>query len=315
MTLNKWHRTGIALSVLWATGGWVYQHNADLKRVSDSGALFHRLCTDTQELKHVLNPSECEAKRKEAEAIEAKGDTGNALIFALCPIPFFWLTAYVFIYFVRAQIVGFRAVVPWRTLTRLRKGFAAICVAFGGTALFFTTLTVTNLYIDSKVPVSPEPSLMVTRGGNGYVQAKGTWTTDNAQWGSINAEASPLQTSRILCTRDEGHCVEARASIGGTVLFADAAEYEIESWTENEVGFKSEELCYTEHFKINIAMQSVEGYGAFDEPTNELCKQNAAKWDGKPWSFRMRPGFEVYWSLHQAARPYLLRVVHALFGN
>ena len=315
MTLNKWHRTGIVLSVLWAAGAWFYQHNADLKRVSDSGAWSYRICTDTQELKHISNPAECEAKRKETEAISAKDNTGSALIIALCPIPFYWLTAYILIYFVRAQIVGLRAVVPWRTLTRLRKCFVAICVAFAGTVLFIAAVTVTNLYVDSKVPVSLGPELMVTEGGDGFVEATGTWITDNVQWGSVNTGTNPLQTSRIICRRDGGRCVEARAYIYNSTLFADATEYEIESWAANQVGFKNEELCYTEHFKMNIATQSVEGYGVFDKPTNDLCKQNAAKWDGKPWSFRMRPGFEVYWSLHQAARPYLLRVVHALFGN
>lgn len=57
MLLNGWLRLGIALSIMWAIGAAIYQHNADVERADNFVKWSDRVCHDTKAKKHVANHS------------------------------------------------------------------------------------------------------------------------------------------------------------------------------------------------------------------------------------------------------------------
>jgi len=166
MRLNGWVRIGLVLSILWAVGAAIYQRNADVDRAEESAKLTHQICVDTKALKHDTNLASCEREREGAMAIWLSGSWGNVVFMALAPVPLGWLAVFSLIYFGRAQVIGFRAVVPWATLNWPKKAFVTGCVLFSSIAMLFGILSVLNSYVDAKVPVALAPGVSVVEGGD-----------------------------------------------------------------------------------------------------------------------------------------------------
>jgi hypothetical protein len=89
-----------------------------------------------------------------------------------------------------------------------------------------------NLYVDTKVRVSPGPFLDVIKTGENLVTVEGTWTRTDLTNDTI---ANPLQTSKIECNKDEKRCIEALASVSESTLMSEVVEYDIQSWTPDAI--------------------------------------------------------------------------------
>src|SRR5438270_10567228 len=105
-------------------------------------------------------------------------------------------------------------------------------------------IAVMNLYVYTKVPVSLNPFLDVVNLNN-FVTVSGTWTRSDLTNDTI---MSPLQTSKIECSKAENRCTEALASVSGNALMAEVVDYDIRSWTPAAIVLRKDSLCATELF-------------------------------------------------------------------
>ncbi|SEI20999.1 hypothetical protein [Paraburkholderia hospita] len=316
--LAAWQKVGIVLSIAWATGAAVHTHNRDLQDAQSSASYAYHVCADSKDLAHSADLSECGKEKSDAVAMSMQGDTADAAIVALAPLPFAWIFAYVLIGLGRALAIGLPVVLPWKSMSRPRKVFV---VAGGlvsvGTALFGLTYLM-GLYVDTRVPVSPGPSKAIVIDQGDSVIAEGTWTREGPL-GDGSKLGDPLQTSKITCTKADNRCAEARAEITGegtNVLLVDQMDYDIESWTPTTIVFVNETPCIRETYTIDRQTHSVNGVGINLHSDAKMCNMRVtAETTEDRWEYHLGDGFKVYWDLHQKARPALLRIVQAFFGN
>jgi hypothetical protein len=310
--LSGWQRAGIVLSILWAIGAGRYAHNSDLEGAKNFANLAYKNCTNQKLLAHDNDLSSCEQQREANIAKWLKDGKSNANIafLALAPIPFGWLAGFIFLYIVRAQVAGFKAVVPWATLSRWKKLLVVFCAFASLAAILLCVMTVLNLYVDTKVPVALSTFKDVTKVGDDYVTAEGTWTRTDLTDDTI---ANPLQTSKIECMKQEGKCVEAKAYVTGNLLVPDIERYDIRSWTGDSVVFVDEGDCSVTVYTIDLNTQTVSGAGHLTNQDTIPCKMNFKSKDN--WSLLLTNGFNVYWEQRKNARSVLLRLIQAAFGN
>jgi hypothetical protein len=305
------HWFGIVLSIAWAVGAGVHTRNDDAERAENFAAFAYRTCSTTKAQHHDADISSCQKEREDNLRTWMKNSDANVAFAALVPIPFGWLAGFILLYVGRAQVVGFKAVVPWRSLGRLKKAFVVFCVLASGATVVCGLVVLMNRYVDTEVPVLLGESAMVVKTGDDLVSVRGTWTRSGATEGS--AMANPLQTSSIECNRGEHRCAEARAYVSGNVLFADLLEYDLDSWTKSAIVLKNEGLCASEVFTIDLNTEAVSGAGHRINGDQPFCKMLGSGEEN--WSYRLSNGFPVYWELRKKARPLPLRVIQTLLGN
>lgn len=226
--LNGWQRIGIVLSILWALCAGIHTHNTDVKSANDAAALTYKVCTYSQMVAHDSNLSSCDQKREETLATYRKSNSGNAMFVALAPIPFFWVITFILLHVWRAQVIGFRAIVPWAAIGWSKKLFVVFCSLISFLIVIFGITDVLNLYVDTQVPVMLSPFLDVIPSVDNFVTVNGTWTRTDLTDDSI---ANPLQTSHIECNKEEKKCTEAAASVSSGnvhVLSIDLKTYDIQ---------------------------------------------------------------------------------------
>jgi hypothetical protein len=300
----------VTLSLVWAVSEGIHTHNADVERAEHFATFAYKVCTDGKALKHDADPASCEAERKKNLATWMDHSNANVAAAALIPIPFAWLTAFILLYFFRAQRIGFRAVVPWATFAALKKVFVVFCVLFSAAALLFGFVVIMNLYVDTNVPVALTPFVDVIATGDNLVTVSGTWMRPDLVGDTI---MNPLQTSKIECSKAENRCTEALASVSGNTLMADVVNYDIQSWTQDAIVLRRDSLCATELFTIDLNTKAVSGAGHRNNDYPMLCKTETS--DKAEWTYQLTNGFNIYWGLRQKARPLVLRVIQSTFGN
>jgi hypothetical protein len=214
----------IALSLTWAIGAGVHTHNADIERAENFVKFAYNTCTYGKEVNHDTDLSSCDAERAKNFRTWMEGSNANVAITSLAPIPSAWLAGFILLYVGRAQLLGFRAAVPWVTLTRIRKLFVVFCVLVSVASIFFGVVMLLNLYVDTKVRVTPSPFVDVIKTGEDLVTVEGTWTRTDLTDDTI---ANPLQTSKIQCSKAENRCTEALASVSESTLMSELVEYDI----------------------------------------------------------------------------------------
>lgn len=315
MSQYRWSKTWIALgiivSIVWAMGAWHHSQESARESAQSFGALTYKVCANQQLLAHDTNTAQCEHKRDQSvnKWLRDGHHTANSLFIALVPIPFIWLIGIILLYFMRAQIAGFRQVLPWSGLNVFKRIFLVICACFSCAVVLFGVLAVLNMYTDSKVPISPQTQVDVT-GGNDIATAHGTWVRTDLTGDSI---ANPLQTSRIKCYRLQAKCIEATAFVSGTLLDTELHTFDVEKWTADVIVFTDQDLCATTVYTIDLRTNVVSGAGHLSNQDSTLCKMN---FKGKDrWSLLLSNGFDVYWKLREQARPWPLRAIQGLFGN
>ena len=299
----------IVLSMIWAFGAALHTHTADVRQAETSAEYSYKVCSFGKAVHHDTDLTSCDAERAKTFNLWMEHSTANAAIVALAPIPFAWLGGFILLYVARAQIAGFRAVLPWTSLTRWKKLFVAFCALTSFATLLVGVVMILNLYVDNKVPVSPSPFLDVTQFGD-LVTVAGTWTRSDLTDDTI---MNPLQTSKIECNKGKAQCVEALASVSGTVLIADVVDYDIQSWTPSAIVLRRDYPCATELFTIDLNTKAVTGAGHAINGNDPQCKMNERAKSN--WTYQLSRGFNVYWGLRQKARPLLLRLIQALFNN
>jgi hypothetical protein len=311
MRLTGWQRIGIAISIVWALAVGIQTHNEDVASADNFAKFTYKVCSDSKTVAHETDLSSCEKERSDDLKKWMESDTKNALFAALAPIPFGWLAGFILIYVARAQFIGFRAVIPWATMTWPRKLFVAFCVFVSFAAAVSGLTVILNLYVDTKVAVALGLKATVIKTGDNYVSAEGTWTRSGSAEGSSMGD--PLQTSHIECNKAEQRCTEARASVAGNVLMADVVEYDIESWTASSIVLRLDAPCATEVYTIDLNTEAVTGAGHLINQDGEYCKMYSSK--EKSWNYQLSDGFSVYWEERKKARPLALRLIQTLFGN
>ena len=171
-------------------------------------------------------------------------------------------------------------------------------------------LFVSNLYVDTQVPVTLGYRAMVTEVANDVVLATGTWTREGAlEKSKIDF---PLQTSRIICYRKRGLCLESRAEISfGNLLTAELVEHEITAWNDTTIVYRDDSPCAFEVYTIDRKTESVNGVGQSKNSNLESCK-----WVEKAdWRLHLADGFKVWWEYRNSVQPLPLRLWHAVLGN
>jgi hypothetical protein len=165
-----------------------------------------------------------------------------------------------------------------------------------------------------KVPVSLSTSIHVYNYKNASVFAEGTWVRTDLNF-SDDTIMNPLQTSKIRCVRSEGSCYQSTAAVSGNLLLAELDSFDIVSWTENSVVFKDSSMCAETIYTIDLKTETVAASGHVTNEDDKFCKSPLSVSSRKTWKLQLSKGFDVYWELRKKARPYLLRVIHSLFGN
>ena len=309
--LSKLKCVGLALSIFWAFGAGLYTHNADVERAENFAKFAYKVCSDNKAITHNPDLSTCLQEREVNLKTWMEGSTGNVAFAALAPIPFGWLGAFILLYVIRAQIFGFRAVVPWATMSWPKKAFVSFCVLASFITVLFGLTVILNLYADTQVPVALGSLTEVIKTGDDLVYAEGTWTRSGSTEGS--SMGYPLQTSKINCNKNERRCTEARALVSGNALMSDLLEYDIENWTSAAIVFRNDSLCATEVFTIDLNTKAVSGAGHRINKDNYYCKIYGG--NEESWKYQLSNGFKVYWEQRQRARPLPLRLIQTFFGN
>jgi hypothetical protein len=293
------------LSLIWAVGAAVHQRNADVGHAQNFATFSYNVCTDGKAPHADRDLASCERLRAKEVALMMQGSWGNVAFIALVPIPIGWLLAIILFYFGKAQVVGFRATVPLRSLRPLQKAFVYFCALFTAALLYFGVLGVLNLYTDSQVPVALSPFRDFSNTGD-LVTASGTWVQ------SENGANSPLQTSAISCRRQEGQCTEATATVEGDTLMNDLNEYPVESWNDSTIVYKDDELCASTVYTIDLKTEAVNRAWSLTNPGQPYCTKYG---QNDHQTSQLVAGFPVYWAKRKEARPYLLRLMQAIFGG
>jgi len=304
MRLNSWQKMGIVLSLIWAVGAAIHQRNADVDNAQRFANFSYKVCTDGKALHVERDLASCEAGRAKNVALMMQGNWGNVAFAALVPIPIGWLVVTILLYVGRAQVVGFRTTVPLRNMRPLQKAFVYFCGLFTAALLYFGVLVVLNLYTDSLVPVALSPLKDFNNTGD-LVTASGTWVQ------SEDGGNSPLQTSTINCRKQEGQCTEATATVEGDTLMSDLNEYPIESWNDSMIVYKDDELCASTVYTIDLKTEAVNRAWSLTNSGQPFCTKDKSNDHQKS---QLVAGFPVYWAKRKEARPYLLRLMQAVFG-
>jgi hypothetical protein len=90
LTLSRWQKLGILLSILWAIGAAIYQRSVDVGRAQNSVKYAYKSCLDGYK-----DLARCEQEREKYTAVFMKESWGNVALLAFGPIPFAWIVAYV----------------------------------------------------------------------------------------------------------------------------------------------------------------------------------------------------------------------------
>jgi len=307
--LNRWQWAGIFLSILWIVAAGSHVHNSELEDAKGLANLSYKDCTNKKLLEQNNDFSSCELERQQNIDKWLKDDNRaeSVAFWALAPLPFGWLASFILLYVVRAQIAGFRAVVPWARLSLKKRLFVGFCSFASFVAVLLGAAVAMNLYVDTKIPVSLSLFKHVNKLGGDFVTVDGTWTRPDRTDDPIT---NPLQASKIECSKQERQCVEAKAYVSGNLLVSDLAKYSIRSWTADSVIFVDEDECSETVYTIDLNTKNVSGAGHLTNQESISCKM-----DFKPnWSLLLTNGFNVYWQERQKARPAFLKMIQAAFG-
>lgn len=307
-----WIVLGIVLSVSWAVGAWHHSSQSQLASANSFASLAYKNCTNHKLLTHDTNIAPCEAARKESvqKWLRMGGYTSNNLLTALAPIPFIWLAGFILIYIGRIQVAGFRQVVVWQKLNTLKKLFALFCGLCVAIVIVFAITSILLLDTNNKIPASLPIGVNIYDSGD-FVSATGTWVRSDLTDDTI---ANPIQTSEIDCYRAQGQCIQSTAYVGdGGLLGTEMDTFSVQKWTPDIVVYADVRSCAATVYTIDLETKVVSGAGNLTNQSDTLCKMNFKS--KEQWSLLLSNGFDVYWKLHQQARPWLLRAIQGLFGH
>jgi len=311
-------KLGILLSIIWVLGSLFYQFKETESRAISFSEWSYNSCLRTNDLEGVKNDENCVEKKKDSYEIFTSEFWGNALFFALFPVPFFWIYSFCLIKFGECISIGSKVVGNFEGFSRAKKAQYYFCFGFTGLSLLFLIIVSMNIYVRLKVPAHLGYSRSVSV-ADGYVTAEGTWKGDITSQREISPILYPQHVSKIVCKLEKKECVESRAIISSNAdaqyLMSDLIEYDIQSWTKDAIVFSKYGICYEEVYTIELNSKTVNGVEKFvdNSPTKGYCKDPGPRHRFN--TFILENGFAVHRSLTREASPWLLKVVFSLFGN
>ena len=95
----------------------------------------------------------------------------------------------------------------------------------------------------------------------------------------------------------------------------DLIEYEITSWTKDNIVFVNRNLCFDSIFNLDLNSKTLNGVEKF--ANNALNNNYCVKPDKNDSNvtYKLSDGFTVHQQLRGEASPWLLKVVYSIFGN
>lgn len=304
INLNSWQKIGVLFSLVWLVYFPYTQITKANQQAIELTAWEYRNCIEDN-IKLNQNDN-CELLR--SDKINLLEQVNYLDIFAgtFFVLLFAWLTACIVFYLVKIMHSGFKQTISWNKLSTGKKWFVGLCYVYSGFLILVSILLITGLYIETKVPYYL-PFFSVSKDYNGYVFVTGSWKRTQYKDDILN---TPLQTSNIVCHKNTGTCIEARAFtyLGGKELQSKVFEYTITKWANGEIEFIKDLGCAVEKFTINLNSKVVNGSGY--HLANKDCTANDEK-----WSYSMVNGFDIYLEEQKKARPYIVKVILSLFGS
>lgn len=131
-------------------------------------------------------------------------------------------------------------------------------VIFGLLLAVMAAMTLSEMYVRSKVPVSLGfSSAFVDLWDKGYVSLEGTWTIEGA------GHAYPLNASTIVCRAETKTCIDSMARIsqlGSTpMLTVGEDSHEVTQWDKDTLIYQSGTECVDYFYSISRMTKQVTG--------------------------------------------------------
>jgi hypothetical protein len=170
-------------------------------------------------------------------------------------------------------------------------------ILFGVLILWIAILFAAGAVVESRVPVDLPAFSNVRAVNNSYVSAKGTWVIEG------DSQASPLQTTKIICEREFMRCTSATAQVNERSLHVNVDIYEVVSWEKTRIVFvDSAPTCTNYVFTIDLSTKAVSGLRK-KKPSGESAPSDCNTLD-KELRLSLRAGFKVSQSLKDEALPW-----------
>ena len=320
ITLNKYQKIGLVLSLLWVVIVFFNVRNSQVADAAGQGKLSYRICAVTKALNHNADLASCETERAETTAIFSEGLNINATGAALLSVPFMWLAAFILFHLGRGIKIGYQAVVPWATFTLKQKVYAGSCLAVLAITGYAGLLIYLHMVADSRVPVGMSSGLKPELYEGNSVFFSGTWTRQGLSEGS--GMGDPINLSSFQCDRPTMTCIEGQAQVSaagssGHALSSSVLTHALDTWTKTEITYKDENRCATTNYTIDLVSGAVNGVGRLTNigapgcmPAGRLDEDAAKHWPDTSWTMTLSyDGFGIYWAERKKAFPKIAKLI------
>jgi hypothetical protein len=316
---SRWKVAGIILSILWIIGSMYYEYSTAEISAKNFSEFSSNVCLKSIEVNKSTDLAECSLKKQQDFDMWMRNVWPNAFSLAFLPLPFLWIYGFILLTISRCFVNGSRNELNFQGLSKTKKLFYYFCFGFSGLTVLFCIIVLMNVYTDSKVPaqLGYKTSFIETEN---TVIVEGTFTSASDLPDSLkNTILFPQQTSKIVCDKNEKKCFESKAMISHTgnspYLLADLIEYEITSWTKDNIVFVQRNLCFDSIFNLDLNSKILSGVEKYANNTsNDTFCIKPDKNDSNV-TFKLSDGFTVHQQLRREASPWLLKVVYSIFGN
>jgi hypothetical protein len=283
------YKVGIAFSIAYALNAGINEYNEIIRAANNFADADLRTCMGAKE-------TGCEIIRAKNFALFTENMSARLLVAAIAPIPLFWIFGTTAIYLLKILRSGFKTEISWHQYNIPKRIMTAICLLFFFAALAFVYTWIEALQKGKKVPVSMAHTYSLFKypeTSPNYVSVMGTWQPDREP---KKMSWDFLQTSTISCSKATSICHQAIASISNNtnLMRSGLEEYRILNWTENNIMFAKEAMCFNHIFTIDLVTGK----------TNSIIKNTGEKQcePVEEVSFSMVNGFDVYWKKYSEAK-------------
>lgn len=153
----------------------------------------------------------------------------------------------------------------------VRPFFKGVVILTGWFCLIACYFHIYQTFENLAVPVSVAPfkDFEDVRWEQGYVYLAGSLASDS----SDSRDKLPLQTSKIVCSKEDKTCRIATASVFDRQVSVDEDSYDIKEWTDRFIYFEDPSpICVTNYYTINRTAKSFEVVSKKKtDVTNQFC--------------------------------------------
>lgn len=91
MTLNRWQRIGVIISVIWAVGAGISQRTSDIDSANEFSRLSFSICAKSKDLQNDQDLGPCFKEMSKNFDIWIDGKWVNVIYASIIPIPIGWI--------------------------------------------------------------------------------------------------------------------------------------------------------------------------------------------------------------------------------